>query len=368
MPICVLTTIKKALQKSKKSEVCDIMKIGIVTVYNSYNVGSFWQAYSLQKVLKEKGNDVCFTKTKPFIKSRFYYRLLQAIKYILVGNPKRAYYLLKVYFNFKKAHRKFNIVRNSKNIDLMIYGSDTIWNFEDVYFLNLKNYFLGNDFSGKKIAYAVSMANTTDDKMVSAIGNTNSLNKFSALALRDNRTYNYVKENVNEEICVEKVLDPTFLIEPEKYKEILPKCPDENYIFFYYFCKVPENVVKIVKEYAKKTNRKIIVLGEYVSWADKNIIVEPFEILSYLYNADYIITNTFHGSVFSLIFNKQFIDFGNNKIKIKELLEEFSLTERFADENSDFSFMFDKIIDYDVVNKKIEVLREHSLNYLNNVL
>lgn len=343
------------------------MKIGIVTVYGSYNTGSFWQAYALQKTLKEKGYDVCFTKTKTSLKSKLFYRVLQAMKYVLVANPKKAHFLLKVYFNFKKVRKNFNVVNCKKNIDLMIYGSDTIWNFEDDYFYNKKDYFLGKDFHGKKITYAVSMSNTSEEKMISAIGDISYLNDFEYIALRDDKTYNFIQKTVSDK-KIYKVLDPTFLIKAEQYGEILPKCSDESYIFFYYFCKVPENVIKIVRDFANKTNRKIIVLGESVAWADKNIISEPFEVLSYLYNADYVITNTFHGSVFSLIFNKQFIDFGNDKIKVKELLEQFGLTERLADETADFSFMFEKYVDYGEVNKKIANLREHSLNYLNDAL
>ena len=72
------------------------MKIGIVTV-RSHNTGSYWQAYALQETLKKKGYDVCFIKTEFHSQSKFLYRFLQAVKYTLIGKPKKAYSLLKVY-------------------------------------------------------------------------------------------------------------------------------------------------------------------------------------------------------------------------------------------------------------------------------
>ena len=90
--------------------------------------------------------------------------------------------------------------------------------------------------------------------------------------------------------------------------------------------------------------------------------------IGYYKKADYIVTNTFHGNVFSIIFNKQFVSFGKNKKKVKYLLEEFGLSHRLIDETDSISAVLDTAIDYTRINKTLEEKRNASLQYLEEAL
>ena len=344
------------------------MKLGIVTVYQSYNCGSFLQAYALHRVLTKQGHTVSFLRNSWTVESRLWYRLLQAAKYISTRKPKRAKHLLKVYNNFRKARKTLSITPDFASMAAVIYGSDTIWNTDDTYFLKHRNRFFGADYDGVKIAYAASIGSTSAQELLSNPALCNAISSFRAIGVRDTATLEFVKACYGDHTTIESVIDPTMLLPRAEYEQLACPVPEKGYILFYHFGAIAENVKKQVRDFADKTGRKIVVIGENVGWADAYVSYDPYLMLSYYQNADYIITNTFHGNVFSLIFNKQFISFGKNKAKVCSLLEQFGLSERLVDPETPFSSLFDQQIDHSVTNKTLETLRQHSLEFLKQQL
>lgn len=344
------------------------MKVGIVTVYHSYNCGSFLQAYAMQQTVQQMGHKVCFLKNKRTLQSRLWYRLLQSLKYTLKGNKKRAKHLLGVYYNFKKAQKNFVDKKSSRGLDLVIYGSDTIWNIEDDYFLRSWRRFFGADFEGNKIVYGASLGETEVESVLNRSYLCEAIAAFDEVAVRDEETYQLVESCRRAQKMPLFVVDPTMLLTKQDYIEIAPETHQNSYILFYYFQSIPENIKKQVRDFADTTGRKIIAFGDDNGWADEYISNDPFLMLSYYKNADFVITNTFHGNVFSIIFNKQFVSFGKEKQKVCNLLKRFGLEERLADEKDNISELLEKKIEYSDVNVRIELMRRDSLNYLKKTL
>ena len=133
--------------------------------------------------------------------------------------------------------------------------------------------------------------------------------------------------------------------------------------------KKPEEIAAI-RAFARKYNKKLISIGFYFPWCDKTVIPEPFEVLGFIKQADYIITDTFHGSVMSLKLNRPFVALvrNTNRQKMTSLLSQFRLTERIVDNVELLERKMLQEIDYNSINQIIEIEKTRSLDYLKRYL
>ena len=124
--------------------------------------------------------------------------------------------------------------------------------------------------------------------------------------------------------------------------------------------------VNAIKKFAKQKGKKLISICFYFPWCDETLIPHPFEVLGYMKNADYVITDTFHGCVMSMKFNKKFVSFSrkSNMQKLTSLLEQFGLSDRICRCPEDIVKRMEKPIDYKTVNEKIESETNKAINYL----
>ena len=131
-----------------------------------------------------------------------------------------------------------------------------------------------------------------------------------------------------------------------------------------------ETEIKAIKSFAKKYNKQLISFGLYQRWCDKNIMCTPFELLSYFDSADYVITDTFHGTVISIKRNKQFATIvrDSNSNKLCDLLSRFDLEERQVSSITSLEDIITKAIDYDPINILLEAEKERSIEYLHSNL
>ena len=189
------------------------MKIGIVTVYHTENCGSFLQAYAMQKALQKRGEEVYFLKGLVSTQKKYWYRLLQATKYVLKFNFRMARELTETYPIYRHLHRKFSVTETLDKMDLVIYGSDTIWNMEDGYF-------------GKH------------------------WKRFFGHSVRDIPTGEIVKALLPEREDIVQVVDPTMLLDWSDYEEISVKCPEKEFVLVYYFGKMPEQMIQKIRTFA----------------------------------------------------------------------------------------------------------------------
>lgn len=346
------------------------MTICIVTVYNSENCGSFLQAFALYDYLKKSGHTVYFLKrdtkgTSHSLKPHFE----ESIKRILKLKFKALIAEWQRYASFSEAQKIFpTISRDSaeyKSVDCFIIGSDTIWNLDNRYFTdNSKTYFGVNLGNKKIISYAASVANTAEQKFINNQTAAKGIAKMADISVRDISTYNVVKNifGIESEI----VCDPTLLLNKDEYnnlikdKEPFPNSP----ILIYYFGNLPESTVKQIKALKNETGKKIISFGQVRKWCDINLPYDPYLFIQCYRDCSFVITNTYHGTIFSLIYEKNFADYGQNKKKVKFLLDSLGAENAFADDNDDLIIYYKNDLDYKVINKKIEEQKNISTEFL----
>ena len=343
------------------------MNICIVTVYKG-NCGTCLQAYSTYKTLKDLGHNVVFLfQDTPNGNLSF----KQRMKTFMIKCLKLEFNSAKLLLNsdkaFKKFECKFPTIKleeiDKSDVDLFVLGSDTIWNFNSPYFYDKRNIYTGKAFgSGKSITYAASAANTPYETFVKDLAIKEGIEGLKAISVRDEDTKAIVKRLTEREATV--VCDPTMLVEKQIFDEFLIDIPDKKYILIYAFGTFSKEAQEEILDLKKKKNLEVISLGENRSWCDKSIPYDVYAFVSYFKNASFVITDTFHGTIFSIINEKNFAEYGSRQKKIANLLKDVQLTESVKSEETSLTQMFEKGLDYSFANEKIKTLRKESLNYL----
>lgn len=343
------------------------MKIGIISVYKTHNCGSFLQAYALKRILVDMNHDVYFVPYYMFDNSLLDV-LFQCFKSFLKCRFDLVNFMLRRYLAFRRVIKKFFQRSASwKSSDLFIFGSDTLWNFENLFFLQRKKFFLGNWTSKKKIAFSVSVGSSDYSKFLIDDDIIYGLKKFNQISVRDEFSLNFVKHLSNRDDIFE-TLDPTMLLKPEEYFFENVNAPEGKYIFVYHFGKYSDVLQKELINFAVIKKIRIINMGTPAVFADENVVNDPFKFVQYIKNADFVFTNTFHGCVFSILFNKQFVTDGFAKKKVETLLTKFELDDRILYNDNEFSNKMESPIEYKSVNTCIEDYRNKSLAFLTNNL
>ena len=294
------------------------MKILVITVYNSFNFGAFLQAFAMYKYLTNQGHKVDFLcmEKHDFVFHKNYYK---------TKNPIRFFKRFITEKSFNKDIKLINSIDSvESSYDLAIIGSDELWNVVNNGFEHKPEY-IGYNISAKNIiTYAVSCNRTTVKDFNMHYKYDDVFSKLTAISVRDRMTEKLVKELASN-INPIKVLDPTFLYDFSVNRNRINK----KYVLLYGYSFLDDEVVKI-KEYSRKMNLPIYSVGFEHKWCDKYINCGPIEFLDYIYSSDAVITATFHGSVFSIIFEKPFASFGRDNLKVLDLLDTFELDDKNA--------------------------------------
>ncbi len=389
-------------------------KIGIVTLYyKSINYGGNLQAYALCKALQRIGyqaEQICFlteTKGKETIKTRakrvFFWGVRKAFKTIWhriksviearlakvfgkqdqgLSEKTRMQYQAR-----RKAFAHFNqqIIPHSETVyyadtiseavdvyDCFITGSDQVWNFRwyhPIYFLD----FVPKE--KKKLSYAASIAMAQlNQKEKSVI--QRSLKDYCAVSVREDDAIKML--NGLSPVMPRMVLDPTLLLSAQEWDEVCqePK-QQEKYVFCYYLGKNAQ-ARKLTVEFAEKNGLKLIAAlcpGEEPFGDECYYDMSPEEFLGYIKMAEYVFTDSFHATVFSHIYKKQFFVFNRNKegkmnARIISLTDIFGTSDHFcAGEKESIVYLENvKRIDYAQDDQKFETLRSQSYDFLKNNL
>lgn len=361
------------------------MRVGILTFHHTTNYGATLQAYALWTIIKEQGFDVEFIDYRPHKAVRHYLKEIQpiqqksnkfivnrqALSNLIKAWKMRRFLLSKVRLSRKKSYGRTGLKELYGNYDIVVCGSDQIWcidtyfrGFDPSYFLD----FLSEEMTCQKVSYAASFGKTeTLGKHKEIICKL--ISQFNAVAVRDSNSLRLVQQECGREAV--KVLDPTFLVEYSKITSV-PKLTEE-YLLIYNQTPLNQEQQNFVRAVAKVKNLVIISIGEYDQVADKNFInISPQEWLGYFSKASYVVTNTYHGTIFSLIFKKSFTVFANKKKanKTNDLLQLFGLENRVVLDTSSVSSITEEYlkINYALVDEKLEKEVFRSKTYLFNAL
>ncbi|EKO3714469.1 polysaccharide pyruvyl transferase family protein [Vibrio metschnikovii] len=340
------------------------MKIGILTFHDGINHGGFFQAFSTYSFLKNNGYDVEIINYK----NRKHW--LQEYKsFLCVKNPFVLISNLRKIIAFKKDQKKMDLGRfslNTKNIknsyDVIIVGSDIVWNYEWSFLGNDPVYF-GHGLNSKKwISYAPSFGSVSYSPKSIPSYVESGLKKFSHISVRDENSKEIV--NVVSGRDSKIVLDPTFLLDTNGMENSIDI--SEPYFLIYAYL-LSDNDINQALDFARKKNLKVVAIGYKVAMADINIInVGPFDWIGYFSKADYVLTSTFHGTLYSIKYKKNFIVSSNENIlnKTETILSKLGLRSKLSTGNLDFEDVFSEGIDYDHVNSVLVSLIEESKKYL----
>lgn len=320
------------------------LKALIVTVYNSENCGSFLQAIAMQTILQKKGFDVSFYHRSTKGTSRSFYKFLRsACNFLLHLKFKELSFLIKQRIAFSKAGKMLRIAKSDSRFfseaEVVVLGSDTIWCFTAPYFKNNASRYLGATFTDKKvISYAASAGNTPKELFSEVVSECGGLNHISTCLVRDDHTKSLVALFDQDS---EIVVDPTLLLFREDYRKMITKKPPEGkYLLLYFFGTVGPELREEIRKIAEQKGLKIVSLLKHRAWCDQSVPADPFEVLRYYENASYVITNTFHGCAFSLIFESNFAVHNEGKIKVLDVLNRYGEAKRLFSDPKEIGNIF----------------------------
>lgn len=342
------------------------MKVCIRTVFKTENCGSFLQAWALKEALSSMGHDVCFNDYNySVLKSN----VVAFLKCCLRLRFRRAGDVVRKTLGFKNCQKDLKIVNGIGEAGLCFFGSDTLWNFEEDFFVKQTSFFTGEKLQVPCYTYAISVGSTLPEKFQENSLAVRNIQKFKRIAVRDEHTKEAISKVYPCENII-KTVDPTMLIDKEVYikrfSAVKSCCPKS--LLIYYFGDIPEATRQALREFARKKELAIVYVGMHEKGFDHSFVGIPSNFITAFANAEYIFTNTFHGCVFSIIFNKQFATDGVHKKKIESLLEEFALCDRVLHSSDDLEQVLTSSVDYVQINALINEKRDDSQKYLDHAM
>ena len=255
---------------------------------------------------------------------------------------------------------------NALHYNLIVVGADEVWNFNDVAYDPVK---FGYGLTARLISYSASVGGSSEKEEIPSDAKAG-LMHFAAISVRDTKTEELARSIVDSEDKIVRTLDPVFLYDYRlTVSKKVKKMTDNPYILIY-DCRVTMKQAQELVEFANSHGLDIIGAGEYRKWYTKHAEnVTPFEWAYLFKNAWGIVTGTFHGTAFSIKYNRNFVAFltESNRInKVTSLLEEFDLSDRIVKKQNseDLIPVLEKEIDYSPVNKIISEKKAISLQYL----
>ena len=363
-------------------------KIGLLTFHCAHNYGAVLQAYALQEYIKSLGCDVEILDYRPneitqsyriipklLIKSNsISSKLKTIIKYfilfifqICIRIWRRRLFLRFMHNKYHLSSSMYNYEFNKNyDYDLYIIGSDQVWNPTLTKGLN-PIYFGDFDVSkfAKKVTYAAS-SSYYDFTEIQKKEIRKYLDNFYKLSVRENELSEYIESEFNKKAQV--VLDPTLLVDIDVWNNIAIKPSRERYLLTYI---IGSEVSDIAKQIAKERNLKIINISPIYKDVIRNKkVFGPAEFVGLFKYAEYIVCSSFHGTVFSILYNKEFCSVGSGNhldSRVKSLLHDLNLENRLIFNIKDKEKLQEPI-DYRYVNTKLIELKKGSADFLNRVI
>lgn len=372
------------------------MKIGILTLPLHSNYGGILQAYALQKVLKAMGHEAIFLDrrrldekpTVGVLRCKIK-NMLRPLYYTVRSFLEHEVYRDSNYNTYGFIHQflvpiseplyttdelKHEISR--LQLDSIVVGSDQVWRpwNKDPKFIRLKDYFL--DFipgtAIHKWTYAVSFGKDSWEVGDADISDYKKMaQSFAAISVREESGIEIVKQHLNRDAI--QVLDPTLLLDKESYIALAGEnsCTQgAGKLFSYMLDKstAKRAMVERMSQLIDREVEEITPIGKY------KILPSPINWIRAFMNADFVITDSFHGCVFSIIFNKQFIALGNEgrgQARFSSLFRIFGLENRLVEEDVPVNVAKDKLLDeigWDKVNRIKTDWQQISKSYITESL
>lgn len=302
-------------------------KIALLTLNGNYNYGNKLQHYALQEYLRKQGKSVetvyCYTERK------YMHMLKDSIK-LVTSKRFVNFFKFDKLIKYSKMYMENNSIKNPKEYEYYIIGSDQVWNATFKFFS--KEYLLYNVESNNKISYASSFGINKLPEEYENLFKEN-LEKFKYLSVREDAGKKII-EDITGRKDVEVLIDPTMLLTVDDWDKVAKKpkqLKTDKYILNYFLGELSEARKKEIQKIADENGCEIINI------LDKNspfYCTGPNEFLYLEKNAFLICTDSFHSSVFAILYNRPFVVFDrvDNEEKmnsrIETLISKFNLKNR----------------------------------------
>lgn len=356
------------------------MKVGILTVNRAINVGAVLQAYALQEMLRQIGHEAWVINYKqPEVErsNRPVRTFAKMIRLLMHGHFRSVYYYPEAIRNQKVKNSHFddflsnylhctNLCEGDDipvDFDAYVIGSDQVWNRN--IFHRQDPVFWGHfnkKASAKLISYAASTSipslKETDKKFIE-----DSLKHFSLISVRETPVAEFMNEEYNLPHEVTSNIDPTLAAPSSIWDDFeSEKVPNEPYIFVYTartFFKNPHLVRKQAEALGKKMNCKVV----YMSYLNHG----PVDYVALIKHAKAVVTSSFHGVAFSVIFNRPLFAllYGDEQdYRYKNLLTSLAASDRLFNIEEDIVV---KPQDYTEVNANLERYKEKAAQFIKHI-
>ncbi len=351
--------------------------------HNAINYGAILQTYATYELVKSLGYEVevidYHNKAIDASYDKFRFHLSR-----IPRNPVYAMaYLLSTLFFRIKEHRFREFINNYLSLstnktgsqflnldsyDILLIGSDQLWNkkitkgIDPIYWGNFDS-----DKKLRKISWSVSM-NDYDYSPGQLDIIKDYLANFECLSVREEQMKFFLTPYTEKAIHV--TLDPTLLLSAMTWKRFCRPEGERKYVLAYAVIDTDETYA-CAKKIAREKGLRLVVVRAYCGASISRNVKQtsgPIEFLSYINSADYVVTSSFHGTVFSILFEKEFtcvIPEGHSNVRTESLLNSLGLDNRIGNQST-ASIL--RVIDYESVKRKLEQLKEESLLFLSDAL
>lgn len=360
------------------------MKVGVITFHSAHNFGASLQTWALQKVLKKNSHEAGVIHYHPDVIDNLYNpiksndpkeikKTVKKLNKTAGGRDRLLRYdkytrFIREHFNLLGDYKTYDdLVNADLGLDAYITGSDQVWNDDHIGGYNPAYFLEFVPSNAIKMSYAASIGkNEIPMKYHSDV--KHALESFDAISVREETAKNAIEPLTDKEVNV--VLDPTLLLEKEDYEEIkeFPD-PNEKYILVYMMEHNPD-VIKFANKISKAVGLPIIQRRPkkyFVNEIKGCYTCTPGEFLGLVENAEYVITNSFHGTVFSLIYQKPFVSMlhSGTGSRTTDLLKVVGEESHLLNSITDFNdFRQFEIADKARLEQKLAELRKDSLKFL----
>lgn len=355
------------------------MKIGILTYHRSHNYGALLQAIATRIVLEHMGHEVYYVDYWPDYHRQMYalFSFKQALRYGIKGAIR---YTIGVVTKFRRRKQRFKAFKefiqqqiepyclpyNSEDrYDVIIYGSDQIWRKQVGLSGQFNPIYYGSNLlqADRHISYAASMGtiNLTERDIKFL---RDKLSKFTKISVREEN----LSQTLNEiGIPNEVVLDPTLLLSNQEWNKLIP----ENRLFskkyvLHYRLQMNAFDEKKIEDFAKVHGYELLTLEGSVGKKKDNVLstAGPREFLSLVKHADFVFTSSYHGLIFSLIFEKEFYaSFVTNVGRAESILTKLNIKDRLIYPLNKFSYN-PTLINYKRIHEDICIIKQTSTDFL----
>ena len=369
------------------------MIINTITCHDVYNFGASLQAYALQQFLEQKGYTVRIINYKPdYLNFQYKFSIfvhpyspfkhytdksllilyLYSLKRFISSIPswrrKLAFdRFTKQYLNLTEKYSSYDeLVNNPPIADTYIVGSDQVWN--SITMLNGTDpafYLQFADNSKNRIAYAASFGATSISELHTK-QITEYLSSLNAISVRESTGVDIINKIG---LSATHVCDPVFLLSEVEWRDYLSiKIRPEKYVLIYNLTSINESLISDAKRTAKKLGIKLYSVSPiFIKEADASFRnIGPNEFVSFIFNASYVFTNSFHATAFSIISKREFCTYNyhstSNSSRMQSLLQELNLLERLNIDDIDKTLS--NPINYDLIDPLIKHMCDNGKQWL----